>query len=78
MFGIYNREFEYTNKFSIMIRKESIGIANVMRAIQNAQPVDWQAIYSLSPEERLEYINNEHRYPVLFQELSNHIYSRVK
>ena len=48
MFGIYNREFDYTNKFSIMVRKESIGIANVMRAIHNAQPVDWQAIYNLS------------------------------
>lgn len=58
MYGIYNREFEYTNKFSIMIRKESIGIANVMRAIQNAQPVDWQALYALSPEQRIDYVNN--------------------
>ena len=30
-----------TNKFSIMIRKESIGIANVMKAIQNAKKIDW-------------------------------------
>ena len=40
-FGIYEKEFSMTNKFSIMIRKESIGIANVMKAIQNAKKVDW-------------------------------------
>jgi hypothetical protein len=50
MFGIYSKEFEYTNKFSIMIRKESIGIGNVMKALQHAQPVDWDSLYQLSPE----------------------------
>lgn len=29
-----------------------------MKSIQNAKPVDWESIYKLSPEERLEYINN--------------------
>lgn len=50
-----------------MIRKESIGLANVMKALQNAQKTDWAALQKLSPEERLEYINNESRYPVLFE-----------
>jgi len=40
-FGIFEREYEVTEKFSIMIRKESIGISNVMKLLQNAQPVDW-------------------------------------
>jgi hypothetical protein len=50
-----------------MIRKESIGITNLMKTLQNAQPVDWQHIYSLTPDERLEWVNNETRYPILFQ-----------
>ncbi len=48
-FGIFNLEFEYTNKFSIMIRKESIGLANVMRAIHHSQPTDWAALTALPP-----------------------------
>ena len=61
-----------------MIRKESIGIANAMRALQEAKPVDWKAIFALSPEERLEYIDDEKKYPALFQELSNYIYSKAR
>jgi hypothetical protein len=77
-FGIYQREHAVTDKFSIMIRNESIGIANVMKRIQEAQPIDWQHLYSLAGPERLEFVNNETRYPVLFQEVSNYIYSKVK
>lgn len=58
VFGIYQKEFEYTNKFSIMIRKESIGIANLMRTIQHAQPIDWPAICALPPHERLDFVND--------------------
>lgn len=35
-----------------MIRKESIGIANVMKALQEGKKTDWKALHSLSPEER--------------------------
>ena len=31
----------------------------------------------MEPDERLEYVNNEHNYPVLFQELSNYIMQQV-
>lgn len=41
-----------------MIRKESIGITNVMKILQSAQPVDWEYIRSLSPEEKTEWVNN--------------------
>lgn len=41
-----------------MIRKESIGLANVMRAIHNSTPTDWEALAALPPQERLEFVNN--------------------
>ena len=41
-----------------MIRKESIGITNVMKLIQNSKPIDWEMLHKLSPPERLEYMNN--------------------
>lgn len=49
-----------------------------MRAIQNAKPVDWNLLHSKDPAARLEFINNEHNYPVLFQELTNYIMEKVK
>ena len=61
-----------------MVRNESVGIANVMRAIQNAKPVDWNLLHSKDPAARLEFINNEYNYPVLFQELTNYIMEKVK
>ncbi len=57
-FGIYEKEYEVTKKFSMMIRKESIGIANVMKILQGAQKVNWEALQQMAPEERLEYVNN--------------------
>jgi len=44
---MFDKEYEVTQKFSIMVRKESIGITNVMKLLQNAQAVDWTHIYSL-------------------------------
>lgn len=66
-FGIFDKSFQKTGKCSIMIRKECIGIANVMKAIQEAKPVDWAALQQKEPIERLEFVNNEDNYPVLFQ-----------
>ena len=61
-----------------MIRNESIGIANVMKIIQNApQKYDWSTLMGKNAEERQEYVDNEHNYPVLFQELSNYIMDKV-
>ena len=60
-----------------MVRKESIGIANVMKILQQAQPVDWQRLHQLSPQEKTEFVNNEFNYPCLFQELSNYIMQKV-
>lgn len=77
-FGVQEKEYEITGKFSIMVRKESIGILNVMKTIQHSKPIDWQQLHLLSPQERLDYVNNEQRYPVLFQELSNYIMEKVK
>lgn len=48
-FGIYSKELEHTEKFCVMIRKESIGITNVMKIYQNTQPIDWNLVHSLSP-----------------------------
>lgn len=61
-----------------MLRKESVGIANVMRIIQNAGKADWEGLLQKSPEEREEFVNNEDNYPVLFQELSNFIMEKVQ
>lgn len=36
-----------------MIRKEAIGITNVMKLIQNPEAIDWNQIYQLSPEDRI-------------------------
>lgn len=60
-----------------MIRNESIGISNVMKTIQNGQPVDWKALQALSPREREQFVNNEHNYILLFQELTNYIMDKV-
>jgi hypothetical protein len=49
-YGIHEKEHELTDKFSIMMRKESIGITNVMKLIQHAKPADWEQLHSLSPE----------------------------
>lgn len=40
-FGIYSKELEHTGKFCIMIRKESIGITNVMKILQNNPEISW-------------------------------------
>ena len=48
------KEYEYTGKFSIMIRNESIGIANVMKALQNApEKFDWKDLMAKNAEERM-------------------------
>ena len=67
-----------TEKFSIMIRNESIGISNVMKILQNGKKIDWKAFHKIDPEDRLDYVNSEHRYPLLFQDLSNYIMEQVK
>lgn len=41
-----------------MIRKESIGITNVMKSIQNAKEIDWKGLYSMDPQDRLDFVNN--------------------
>jgi len=67
-----------TEKFSIMVRKESIGITNVMKILQNGKNIDWQAFHKMEPEDRVEYVNNEKRYPLMFQDLTNYIMEKVK
>jgi len=67
-----------TEKFSIMVRNESIGITNVMKILQNGKNIDWQAFHKMEPEDRVEYVNNEKRYPLMFQDLTNYIMEKVK
>jgi len=40
-FGIYSKELDHTEKFCVMIRKESIGITNVMKTLQNTPAIEW-------------------------------------
>ncbi len=39
---------------------------------------EWETLSKLSAEDKIEYINDETLYPLLFNDLSNHIYSIVK
>ena len=41
-----------------MIRNESIGITNVMKNIQNGIKIDWKAFHQMTPEDRLQYVDN--------------------
>jgi len=75
---VHHKEYEMTEKFSIMVRKESIGITNVMKILQNGKNIDWQAFHKMEPEDRVEYVNNEKRYPLMFQDLTNYIMEKVK
>lgn len=49
-----------------------------MKVLQNGKKIDWEAFHKMSPEDRLEYVDNENRYPLLFQDLSNYIMDQVK
>lgn len=62
----------------MMIRKESVGIASVMRAVGEAKGTDWERVCGMGPEERLEFVDDEKNYPGMFQELSNYIYDKAK
>lgn len=77
-FGVFSKELEHTGKFSVMIRKESIGITNVMKTLQDTSDISWEEFHALGPQERLEFVNNETNYPILFQQLTNYIMDKVK
>ena len=82
-FGNYDaNEYKSTKKFGIQIRKDGLGITQVMQLMQNNNgrnlKSEWEKIVKLPVEEKLEYVNDEVIYPLLFSDLSNHIYSIVK
>lgn len=82
-FGNYDQgEYKYVNKFGIQIRKDGLGIGQVMQIIQNNANKDmkqeWEKIAKLPAEERVEYVNDEVLYPLLFNDLTNYIYANVK
>lgn len=49
-----------------------------MKILQNGKNIDWQAFHKMEPEDRVEYVNNEKRYPLMFQDLTNYIMEKVK
>lgn len=49
-----------------------------MKRIQNAQPVDWDALKKMSSHDLKEYINDEENYMHVFNAISNSLYEEAK
>ena len=49
-----------------------------MNIIQNGKDVDWQQFHRMDPEDRIQFVNDEGRYPILFQEMTNYVMEKVR
>lgn len=80
-FGLYSEnEYECTKKFGVQIREECVSIGEIIKTISlnKNNEINWDIFKLKSEDAKLEYINDENNYPLLFMDLSKKIYEKTQ